>query len=333
MLKIAILDDYARVALKSADWSVLPHGTEITVFDQHIADEDAAAFLQPFDVLCTIRERMALPRRLIEQLPNLKLVTIVGMSLPNLDIQAATDHRVLVIHSDFDSPAYAKIGNATPELTWGLMIACVRNLAHESANMRSSGWQTSLGSILAGRTLGLLGLGRIGRRMAQYARAFEMPVIAWSQNLTPEAAAAAGARHVAKDELFAGADILSIHVRLSERTRGLVTARELALMKPSAYLINTSRGPIVEEPALIEALKANRLAGAGLDVFDVEPPPPEHPLRSLANVTVTPHLGYATTETLHAFYSDMPQAIAAFANGTPIRVANPDVLQHIPARA
>jgi phosphoglycerate dehydrogenase-like enzyme len=333
MLKIAILDDYARVALQSADWSVLPRDAEITVFDQHFADEDAAAFLQPFDVLCTIRERMALPRGLIEQLPNLKLVTIVGMSLPNLDMQAATDHRVLVIHSDFDSPAYAKIGNATPELTWGLMIACVRNLTHESANMRSGGWQTSLGSILAGRTLGLLGLGRIGRRMAQYARAFDMPVIAWSQNLTPEAAAAAGARHVEKNELFAGADILSIHVRLSERTRGLVTARELALMKPSAYLINTSRGPIVEESALIEALTANRLAGAGLDVFDVEPPPPEDPLRSLANVTVTPHLGYATTETLNAFYSDMPQAIAAFANGTPIRVANPDVLQHIPAKA
>jgi phosphoglycerate dehydrogenase-like enzyme len=333
MLKIAILDDYARVALKSADWSVLPRDTEITVFDRPLAEEEAVVVLQPFDVLCTVRERMALPRRLLEQLPRLKLVTITGMSLPNLDMQAATDHHILVIHSDFDSPAYSNIANATPEFAWGLMIASVRNLAHESANMRSGGWQTSLGSILAGRTLGLLGLGRIGKRMAEYARVFEMPVIAWSQNLTAEMAAAVGVRRVEKDELFGSADILSIHVRLSERTRGLVTARELALMKPSAYLINTSRGPIVDEPALIEALKANRLAGAGLDVFDVEPPPSDHPLRSLANVTVTPHLGYATAETLHAFYSDMPQAIAAFASGTPIRLANPDVLQHIPAKA
>jgi phosphoglycerate dehydrogenase-like enzyme len=333
MLKIAILDDYARVALQLADWSVLPSDAEITVFDRHLAEDEAAALLQPFDVLCTIRERMALPRRLIEQLPRLKLVTIIGTSLPNLDMQAATDHRIIVVHPDFDSPAYADIANATPELTWGLMIASVRNLAHQSADMRSGGWQTSLGTILAGRTLGLLGLGRIGKRMAEYATVFGMPVIAWSQNLTAQMAAAVGVRRVEKDELFASADIVSIHLRLSERTCGLVSARELALMKPSAYLINTSRGPIVEEAALIEALKTNRLAGAGLDVFDTEPPPPDHPLRSLANVTVTPHLGYATVETLRAFYSDMPQAIAAFASGAPIRVANRDVLQHLPAKA
>ncbi|HEX3838599.1 MAG TPA: D-2-hydroxyacid dehydrogenase family protein [Steroidobacteraceae bacterium] len=333
MLKIAILDDYARIALQSADWSALPGDAELTVFDRHLAEDEAATLLEPFDVLCTVRERMALPRQLIEKLPRLKLVTIIGMSLPNLDMQAATDHRIIVVHPDFDSPAYAHIANATPELAWGLMIASVRNLAHESADMRSGGWQTSLGAILAGRTLGLLGLGRIGKRMAEYAKVFGMPVIAWSQNLTAEAAAAVGVRRVEKDELFGAADVLSIHLRLSERTRGLVSARELALMKPSSYLINTSRGPIVDETALIEALKTNRLAGAGLDVFDVEPPPPDHPLRLLANVTVTPHLGYATVETLHAFYSDMPPAIAAFANGTPIRVANPDVLQHIPARA
>jgi phosphoglycerate dehydrogenase-like enzyme len=330
MLRIAILDDYAGVALKSADWSQLPAGSQITVFNRHLEQEEAATLLQGFDVLCTVRERMALPRQLIGRLPDLKLITIVGMSLPNLDMQAATDHRIVVTHSDFDSPAYASIANATPELTWGLMIATVRDLAHQSAAMRSGGWQTSVGTILAGRTLGLLGLGRIGKRMAEYARAFDMPVIAWSHNLTADAAAAVGARRVEKDDLFRSSDILSIHVRLSERTLGLVTARELALMKSSAYLINTSRGPIVDETALIEALKAQRLAGAGLDVFDVEPPPPDHPFRSLANVTVTPHLGYVTSETLRAFYGDMPQAIAAFARGRPIRVANPDVLQHLP---
>jgi phosphoglycerate dehydrogenase-like enzyme len=328
MLKIAILDDYARVALESADWAVLPSDAEITVFDRHLSEEEAGTLLQPFDVLCTIRERMALPRSLIARLPRLKLITIIGKSLPNLDMQAATDHHIIVTHPDFDSPAYSTIANATPELAWGLMIATVRNLAHESAEMRSGGWQTSAGSILAGRTLGLLGLGRIGKRMAEYARVFGMPVIAWSQNLTTGAAAAVGVQRVDKDDLFRSSDVLSIHVQLSDRTRGLITARELALMKPSAYLINTSRGPIVDEAALIDALKSNRLAGAGLDVFDVEPPPPDHPLRSLTNATVTPHLGYVTTETLRVFYADMPQAIVAFAKGTPIRVANPDVLQH-----
>ncbi len=327
MLRIAILDDYARLALASADWSVLPNDTEITVFDRHLAAEEAATILRPFDVLCTIRERMALPRSLIARLPRLKLITIVGMSLPNLDMKAATDHRIVVSHPDFQNPAFANISNATPELAWGLMIATVRHLAGENARMRAGGWQSSVGVILAGRTLGLLGLGRIGKRMAQYGAVFGMQVIAWSQNLTAEAAAAVGVRRVEKDELFRSADILSIHVQLSDRTRGLVTARELALMKPSAYLINTSRGPIIDEAALIDALKAQRLAGAGLDVFDVEPPPLDHPLRSLTNVTVTPHLGYVTRETLQAFYADMPQAIAAFANGTPIRVANPDVLQ------
>jgi phosphoglycerate dehydrogenase-like enzyme len=328
MLKIAILDDYARVALISADWSVLPSDAEITVFDRHLSEEEAVTLLQPFDVLCTIRERMALPCSLIARLPRLKLITIIGKSLPNLDMQAATDHGIIVTHPDFDSPAFVGIANATPELAWGLMIATVRNLAHESAEMRSGGWQTSVGGILAGRTLGLLGLGRIGRRMAEYARVFGMPVIAWSRNLTAEAAAAVGVRRVDKDDLFRSADVLSIHVQLSDRTRGLVTERELALMKPSAYLINTSRGPIVDEAALIDALKANRLAGVGLDVFDVEPPPPDHPLRSLTNATVTPHLGYVTAETLRAFYADMPQAITAFAKGTPLRVANPEVLRN-----
>jgi len=328
MLKIAILDDYAKVALQSANWSVLQGKAEITAFDRHLSEDEAASALQPFDVLCTIRERMSLPRSLFQRLPNLKLVTIIGMSLPNLDMAAATDHGVIVAHSNFANPIYAGIFNATPELTWGLMIAVVRHFDLASRRMRAGGWQSTVGTILAGRTLGLLGLGRIGKRMAAYGRAFDMPVIAWSQNLTDEAAAAVGARRVEKDDLFRLADVLSIHVQLSERTRGLVTAHELALMKPGAYLINTSRGPIVVEADLIAALRAGRIAGAGIDVYDVEPPAADHPFRAMDNVTVTPHLGYVTRETLIAFYTDTLEALVAFADGAPIRVANPDALAH-----
>jgi phosphoglycerate dehydrogenase-like enzyme len=328
MLKIALLDDYARVALKSADWSVLEGKAGITPFDRHLSEDEAAALLRPFDVLCTIRERMSLPRSLFQRLPNLKLVTIIGMSLPNLDLAAATEHGVIVAHSNFANPIFANIANATPELTWGLMIATVRHLGFEMRRMREGGWQSTVGSILAGRTLGLLGLGRIGKRMAAYGRAFEMQVIAWSQNLTDETAASAGARRVEKDELFRQSDILSIHLVLSDRTRGLVTARELALMKPDAYLINTSRGPIVVEADLLVALRSGRIAGAGIDVFDAEPPAADHPLRTMDNVVVTPHLGYVTHETLTAFYTDTLDAVVAFANGAPIRVANPAVLEH-----
>ncbi len=328
MLKVAILDDYAGVARDSADWSLLDGLAEIEVFREHLSEDQAADVLQPFDVLCTIRERMALPRRLFERLPNLKLVTIIGTSLPNLDMEAATEHGVLIVHPDPDWPKAATIFNATPELTWGLVIATVRHLAHEERRMREGLWQSSVGIVLAGRTLGLLGLGNIGRRMAEYGRVFGMDVIAWSENLTQNAAAEVGVRRVGKDELFAQADILSIHLKLSERSRGLVTARELGLMKPTAYLVNTSRGPIVDEAALIAALTERRIAGAGLDVFDAEPPPADHPLRRLDNVTLTPHLGYVTRETLAAFYGDMPAAIAAFARGAPVRVINPAALAH-----
>jgi phosphoglycerate dehydrogenase-like enzyme len=328
MLKIALLDDYARIALKSADWSVLKGKAEITVFDRHLSEDEAAQLLKPFDVLCTIRERMSLPRSLFQRLPNLKLVTIIGMSLPNLDLAAATEHGVIVAHSNFANPIFANIANATPELTWGLMIATVRHLGFEMRRMREGGWQSTVGGILAGRTLGLLGLGRIGKRMAAYGRAFGMNVIAWSQNLTDETAAAAGARRVEKDELFRQADVLSIHLVLSDRTRGLVTARELAMMKPDAYLINTSRGPIVVEADLLAALRSGRIAGAGIDVFDEEPPAADHPFRTMDNVVVTPHLGYVTHETLTAFYTDTLDAVVAFANGAPIRVANPAVLEH-----
>jgi len=328
MIKIAILDDYAKVAVQSADWAMLQGKAEITVFDRHLSEDEAASLLRPFDVLCTVRERMSLPRSLFQRLPNLKLVTIIGMSLPNLDMAAAIEHGVIVAHSNFASPIYAGVFNATPELTWGLMIAVVRHFDLAVRRMRAGGWQSTIGTILAGRTLALLGLGRIGKRMAAYGRAFDMKVIAWSQNLTAEAAAAVGARRVEKDELFRLADVLSIHVQLSDRTRGMVTARELALMKPEAFLINTSRGPIVVEADLIAALRERRIAGAGIDVFDVEPPPTDHPFLAMDNVTVTPHLGYVTRETLKAFYTDTLEAVVAFVAGTPIRVANPDALAH-----
>ena len=328
MIKIAILDDYAKVALQYADWAALDGKAEITVFERHLTEDEAAVALKPFDVLCTVRERMSLPRSLFERLPNLKLVTIIGLDLPNLDMAAATEHGVIVSHSNFANPLFANMANATPELTWGLMIATVRHLSFESRRMHEGAWQSTVGVNLAGRTLGLLGLGRIGSRMAEYARVFGMPVIAWSQNLTEEKAKSLGAERVEKDDLFRRSDIVSIHVRLSDRTRGLVTARELALMKPGAYLINTSRGPIVVEADLLAALRAGKIAGAGLDVFDEEPPPREHPFRTMDNVTVAPHLGYVTRESLTAFYVDTLEAVAAFVNGTPIRIANPAALAH-----
>ena len=327
MPRVAILDDYAGLALDLADWSPVQIRAEVTAFDRHLSEAEAVDALQPFDVICTVRERMALPRTLIERLPNLKLITIIGKSLPNLDMAAASERGVLVAHSNFASPRYGAVRDATPELAWGLMIATVRNLAEEHRRMRDGAWQTTTGMTLSGKTLGLLGLGRIGIRMTEYAKAFGMHVIAWSQNLTEEAAAAVGARRVEKATLFEQSDVVSIHLVLSERTRGLIAEPELALMKPHAYLINTSRGPIVDEAALIAALRNGRIAGAGLDVYDIEPPAPDHPLRLLPNVTLSPHLGYVTREMLAAFYSDSAEAVAAWLNGTPIRIANPEALQ------
>ncbi|WP_406813700.1 D-2-hydroxyacid dehydrogenase family protein [Mycobacterium sp. M23085] len=327
MPKVAILDDYAGVALQVADWSPVQRRAEVTVFDRHLGEDEAADALRPFDAVCTMRERMAFPRALIERLPQLKLITIVGSSLPNLDMAAATEHAVLVAQSDFTHPRFRSMRDATPELAWGLMIATVRNLADEHRNMREGGWQRSAGMTLSGKTLGLLGLGRVGRRMAEYATAFGMEVIAWSQNLTAAAAAGVGARRVEKAALFEASDVVSIHLVLSDRTRGLVGESELALMKPRAYLINTSRGPIVDESALLAALEAGRIAGAGLDVYDVEPLPRDHRLRSLPNVTLSPHLGYVTREMLGAFYSDTVESVVAWLDGKPIRIANPEAAQ------
>jgi phosphoglycerate dehydrogenase-like enzyme len=328
--RVAILDDYAGVVLDVADWSPVRERADVVVFDRHLSEEEAVEALQSFDVVCTLRERMAFPRTLIERLPNLKLITIVGRSLPNLDMAAASERRVLVAHSNLANPRLRAVANGTPELAWGLMSATVRNLAEEHRRMREGGWQTTTGLILSGKTLGLLGLGKIGKRMAEYAQVFGMEVIAWSQNLTAEAAAAVGARRVEKEDLFRQADVVSIHLVLSERTRGLVTGVELALMKPTAYLINTSRGPIVNEAALIAALSSGQIAGAGLDVYDTEPLPPGHALRLLPKVTLSPHIGYVTRELLGVVYSDTVEAVAAWLDGKPLRIANSEALS--PAR-
>lgn len=332
MPQVAILDDYAGAALDLSDWSQVRNRCEVTVFDRHLSEDEAAEALLPFEVICTLRERMALPRSLIDRLPNLRLITIVGRSLPNLDMSAATEHGVLVAHSNFAHPRYKTVRDATPELAWGLMIATVRNLAEEHLRMRDGGWQTTTGMTLSGKTLGLLGLGRVGTRMAEYAKVFGMQVIAWSQNLTDEAASAVGVRRVEKSVLFEESDVVSVHLVLSERTRGLIAKPELALMKSDSYLINTSRGPIIDEDALIETLRSGRIAGAGLDVFDTEPLPAEHPLRSMPNVTLSPHLGYVTREMLGAFYSDTVEAVVAWLDGSPVRIANPDALPTWPSK-
>lgn len=322
--RVAVVDDYGGVAVEVADWSPVRGRSQLTVFDRHLSEDEAAEVLRPFDVVCTLRERMAFPRTLIERLPNLKLITIVGASLPNLDMAAATEHGILVAHSDFSAPRFRSLRDATPEFAWGLLLATVRNLAEEHHRMRAGEWQTSTGVTLSGKTLGLVGLGRIGTRMAEYGKAFGMNVIAWSQNLTEETAARVGATRVEKSALFAEADVVSVHVVLSERTRGLIGEPELALMKPNSYLINTSRGPVVDEAALIAALSSRRIAAAGLDVYDIEPLPADHPLRRLPNATLSPHLGYVTREMLSAFYADTVEAVVAWLDGAPIRVGNPE---------
>ena len=320
-MKIAVLDDYLRLARVSADWSALASRCEITVFDRPLAHAaDAAEALAPFDIICLLRERMPITDALLARLPNLKMIAVTGLYCRVLDAAAAARRGIVISHTEM-------LGNyrkATCELTWGLILAVARNIPGEFDSMRRGGWQTSAGFTLAGRTLGLLGLGRQGRNMVPVAKAFEMDVIAWSQNLTADAAAAAGARHVTKDELFSTSDVLSVHLVLGERSRGLVGARELAAMKPSAILVNTARGPIVDEAALIEALAAGRIAGAGLDVYAHEPLPEQSPLRSAPNVVLTPHQGHNVREFYSEAYGDVVENIAAFLAGRPIRVLTPE---------
>ncbi len=315
-MKIAILNDYLRRALSAADWSAIAQTCDITVFDRAITQEAAAVTLRPFDIICTLRERMPLSRALIEQLPNLKMLAITGLYNRTLDVAAATERGIVVSYTELRG-SYRK---ATSELTWGLMLAVARHIPFEASQMRQGGWQHTAGFTLHGRTLGLLGLGRQGRYMVPVAKAFGMEVIAWSQNLTAQYAAEHGVRRVEKDALFATSDVLSVHLVLGERTRGIVGARELALMKPSAILINTARGAIVDEPALIAALRENRIAGAGLDVFAQEPLADDSPLRTLPNTVLMPHQGHNVQEFFAVAYTDVVENIAAFLKGSPLRI-------------
>ena len=296
--KIAVLDDYQNAALESADWSGLSGRADITVFQDHLDDTDAVIErLLPFDIICVMRERTPLPRNVIVRLPSLKLIASTGPANASIDVVAAAERGIAVSHTGYRS-------DPTIDLTWALILASARNIVTESNSLRSGGWQRTVGTELRGKTLGVLGLGRVGSEVARIGRAFGMDLIAWSRNMTLEAAQAAGAVLVSKEELFEQADILTIHLVLSGRTRSLVGAAELALMKPTARLINTSRGPIVDEQALISALRNKQIAGAAIDVFDIEPLPASHPFRTLDNVLATPHIGYVSQELYRTFYED-----------------------------
>jgi len=297
-VKVAVLDDYQGAALEIADWSPLAGRAEVVVFRDHLADPDAfLARLAPFEIVCVMRERTPLTRAIIDGLPRLRLIASTGAANASIDLAAARERGIAVANTGYTS-------HGAIELTWALLLAAVRSLPAEVESVRAGGWQVAVGGDLSGRTLGLVGLGRIGSAMARIGRAFDMQVIAWSQNLTAEKAGEVGARLVAKDALFREADIVSLHLVLGERTRGIVGTAELSQMKAAAWLVNTSRGPLVDEAALLEALRAGRVAGAALDVFATEPLPSDHPFRTLPNVIATPHVGFVTRQTYQTFYRD-----------------------------
>jgi len=313
IIKVAVLDDYLGVVPQYGDWASLGPQVETVFFEKNMADiEEAAAALAPFHVLSLMRERMPLPKALIDRLPNLKLVVTTGGRNRSIDIEACTARGIVVCGTRSLDPA------PTIDIAWGLILSAARNLNREDALMRAGGWQERLGFTLHGKTLGILGLGNLGARMAVVGKAFGMDVIAWSQNLTAQRAAEAGVLHAEKDELLSRADVLTIHLVLSERTRGLLGAREFGLMKPTAILANTSRGPIIDEAAMLEALRERRIHAAALDVFNVEPLPVDHPLRSMDNVVLSPHLGYASQGNFRGYFTDTVEAIRAFAAGRDI---------------
>jgi phosphoglycerate dehydrogenase-like enzyme len=313
MARIAVLDDFQRVAHRFADWSRLGDH-EVTFLHEPLVD--AAAALEPFEIVCAMRERTAFPAELFDALPNLQLLVTTGRRNAAIDLEAAARHGVTV--SGTDVP-----GLSTAELTWALILALARHVPTEDGNMRAGNWQTTVGIDLAGRTLGIVGLGRLGSAVARYGTAFGMRLVAWSQNLTAERAAECGAELVTKDELFSIADFVAIHLVLSGRTRGLVGARELGLMKPTAFLVNTSRGPIVDDASLLAALEAGAIGGVGLDVYDREPLPADHPLRRAPNTILTPHIGYVTEDTYKVFYGQTVEDIEAWLAGEPVRLLSP----------
>ena len=314
MISIALLDDYQGVASEMASWADLPAGTNLEAFSDHLKDEDAVATrLQDFEVVVAMRERTAFPRTLLRHLPRLRLLVATGMRNASIDVAAAREFGVTVCGT-------RGMRTGTAELTWGLILSLARHIHEEDRAIREGKWQVRIGPSIEGKTLGIVGLGNLGSQVATVGRAFQMEVVAWSQNLTADRAEQAGVRLVSKAELFSVSDFISVHLVLGERSRGLIGASDFARMKPTAFFVNTSRGPIVEEQALVDVLEQQRIAGAGLDVFDQEPLPLDHPFRRLDNVLVTPHIGYVTTDNYRIFYQDALEDILTFLDGNPMRV-------------
>ena len=325
-MRVAILDDFTDVARTFADWSKVEAKAEITVFCDHLADADALVNrLKPFEIVCVMRERTAFPRSVIERLPNLKLIVTSGMRNASIDTAAATERGVLVCGTD-------SVGFTTAEHAWAMLMAAARNIPQEEAALRRGVWQLGVGTTLRGQRLGILGLGKIGAQMAAFAKAFGMDVVAWSQNLTEERCREVGVTRVDKDELLRTSDFITVHLVLSARTRDLIGAREFGLMKSTAIFVNTSRGPIVNEAALLDALKTKRILRMALDVYDVEPLPKDHPILGFDNAVLLPHLGYVNDRNYRTFYPQEVEAVLAFINGAPVRAINPDVLAASGAR-
>jgi len=315
-LRVAILDDYQQVALTMADWSRLPSHLQIEVFSQHMSTHsEILSSLQGFDVICIMRERTAFTRDIFDGLGKLKLLITSGAKNTSIDLQAACDHGVTVCGTH--SP-----GHAASELAWALIMALYRQIVAEDKSIREGLWQTTLGRDLKGQTLGIIGLGRHGSNIAKFGNAFGMRLLAWSQNLDEVTCREQNVSLVDKETLLAEADVISIHLKMGQRYRGLIDAKALAMMKPTAYLVNTSRGPIINEADLINAIKKGQIAGAGLDVYDQEPLPQDHPLRSLPNTLLTSHVGFVTEQTYRVFYGEMVESILAWLDGKPVRVLN-----------
>lgn len=325
-MKLAILDDYQNVALSYGDWDkVRARGVEVTVFDRHLGGVEAAAgALAPFDAVLLMRERQPFPKALIDQLPHLKFVILTGARAPSMDLAALTARGIPVSNTGTGGSSAP-----TAELAWALVMDAVRHVTAGDRLVRQGGWHKGLpiGFALEGKRLGVIGLGKLGARVARYARAFDMDVVAWSQNLTAEKAAEQGATLVSKDELLASSDVITIHLILSARTRGLIGGDDIAKMKKGVVLVNSSRGPIIEQAALIEGLKSRHIASAGLDTYDIEPLPSGHPLTALDNVVLSPHLGYVVEPALRTFYADAIENLLAFRDGKPIRVMNPETVK------
>ncbi len=319
-MKLAILDDYQGTAKDLADWSKLPAGVEVEFFQDHIVDEDQLVErLGDFDLVQGMRERTPFPRSVLSRLPNLRLLITTGRRNASFDIEAASELGITVCGTNGG-------GEGTTELTWGLILAMLRHIPEEERRSRAGSWGTTVGIGVKGKTLGLIGLGHIGSLVARVAKAFDMNVIAWSQNMTNERANECGATLVDKETLFRDSDIVSVHLVLSDRTRGLVGKSDLAFMKPSAYIVNTSRGPIIDEMALIDVLERKAIAGAALDTFVIEPLPKDHPFFKTPNTLISPHLGYVIDDSYEAFYAGIIENVRAFTSGEPIRTINEDVL-------